>query len=1138
MTEAFTEQQLGAAARAVRSYDAVVVVGAGLSAYGYPMTAELPPLLWQAIEADPAALEELRSRTGRSGPVKEILSSAANVQMGWQIARKHAPVRRTFQHAFRQLDADRKPSQAHHNLARLIRLRRVEVVISYNWDTCLERAFKETYGIPIPPGILFKPHGDVAHPDAAWTFPDEDGIVPEPVLQKLAELRGRPRTLVVVGYSGSDEVVVEKLLRPLERSSPVVKVGPSAKGEGAVPGTADAVLAALLERLEPTNSLVGWRYINFQQSRGFGAALRGERLRPIDVDACPELPAAARLADRLRTSQFGTVSGASGSGKSITAFHAARRLNRDGWAIVELARPGVVVASDLADFKQIPGPVLAVVDDAQAIDPLLLTEFEACVDSHHAVLLVSTERLEIRGDETLIASQAQQIIFDYCKANVDAVGTLLAALDDRVGKSMFLESPAQRLELAQKTTSEPWVFMFVASGGDRRITSSLDRAVDMTHPAIVLALICIAQMTTQDAGITPSNLAAWVLRTVPELFAEDRDLQVSQFQAALRFLKNERLVSDNNGRLRASHIRTADRALRNLGQRTEANIGSTVMECVRQCLLDPEASIIGKFWVFRTFDRSEVYRYQLRASFLDDSVVDVLVDQCRGASPGRERGVALNLLWAVNFIRPLNDAQATIVAEKIIEWLPIISSDEVNGFRWVLNGLRSQHEAIFDHVRRAASARVLGQNLSNRGTRARARDWSDLLRELAPQSAPDFAKWREEFQSGVDQGALRAWLSDVDYQSQPFEIYDLISTLVGLAPAIALTAFKACSPNLKAVLGRDFADASGNFAGWIFGSMYYVASLSPAIGAGVDDEVDEDDDDEQDGVGDSAPHIDFYRGHEDELSQLAAEVLNEMRMVDWVAAAQSLEKKELYQLHNFGLLLHWLARLSVEIIDQIAEAISTDWLEKLAKEEMAASEGRTIDGLSQVLLPLGYGPRGAVVVQSFLEKHETEIGIFPAQLISRFPTVVATRALAGRPVAFHSPRGARSGWETCAEDLKAVAAVDREAGRRFLRASISQLREAIEMPQENDVHGIGRFIDLSDELDRNALDEVLGGLKVEAVQQRWRQVHGANPAAVEPLLVRTSQTASDIREFAQNLLDSRPVEIDEPGDEDSTAKGT
>jgi hypothetical protein len=339
-----------------------------------------------------------------------------------------------------------------------------------------------------------------------------------------------------------------------------------------------------------------------------------------------------------------------------------------------------------------------------------------------------------------------------------------------------------------------------------------------------------------------------------------------------------------------------------------------------------------------------------------------------------------------------------------------------------------------------------------------------------------------------------------------------------LAPAVALTAFKACSPNLIAVLEKDFAGASGNFAAWVFGSMYFVAGLSPALGASVDDEYDHEEDQETEGPSKSTPHTDFYDEHEVELRQLAAEALTAMRSVDWVAAAHSLEQKELYQLGNFGLLLHWLARLSVEIIDQIAEAVSTDWLEELALEEMTASEDRRIDGLSHILLPLTYGPRGASVVQTFLERREAEIGAFPAVFISRFPAIVAARVLAGRSVPFRSPRGVGGGWETCARDLNAVAAVDREAGRLFLRASIGQLREAIEMPHENDLEGIGRFIEIADGLDATALDELLGRLDGGVVQQKWSKLYEAGHASMKVLLLRASRSSGDVGYAAQALL--------------------
>src|SRR6478609_5938333 len=57
-----------------------------------------------------------------------------------------------------------------------------------------------------------------------------------------------------------------------------------------------------------------WRHLDFGGSRGFEAALRGERLRSTDVDACPELPQAPALSERLVSFRFAKLSGGSGTG--------------------------------------------------------------------------------------------------------------------------------------------------------------------------------------------------------------------------------------------------------------------------------------------------------------------------------------------------------------------------------------------------------------------------------------------------------------------------------------------------------------------------------------------------------------------------------------------------------------------------------------------------------------------------------------------------------------------------------------------------------------------------------------------------------------------------------------------------------
>lgn len=94
----------------VRSYDAVAVIGAGLSAFGYPMTKQLPALLWQAVGEAEGAGEELSRRAGMEGPPKNVLGvDPVSVALGWQLARDLPQVRAAFQRAFANLDADRNP---------------------------------------------------------------------------------------------------------------------------------------------------------------------------------------------------------------------------------------------------------------------------------------------------------------------------------------------------------------------------------------------------------------------------------------------------------------------------------------------------------------------------------------------------------------------------------------------------------------------------------------------------------------------------------------------------------------------------------------------------------------------------------------------------------------------------------------------------------------------------------------------------------------------------------------------------------------------------------------------------------------------------------------------------------------------
>ncbi len=1049
------EDRLSAMTADVRSFDSVAVLGAGVSAFAYPMTMQLPALLWQAISEVEGAPEELARRADRPGTPKEILGTGPEtVALGWQLARDMPVVREAFQRAFANLDAGRDPSQAHRQLARLIHAGRIQFVISYNWDSCLERAHQDIYGTPLRASVLAKPHGDVLAPALPWTFPDEHGLVPQSVLDRLVQLDDRPRSLLVLGYSGSDPIVVETLLRPLQNKWPVYQIGPSAFGADGVPATADHAMTAVADRLLAPAGSTGWRHVVFGRSRSFEAALRGERLRPIDVDACPELPYAKALADRLTASRFATLSGGSGTGKSVTAFHAAQRLNQSGWAVVELTRPGVAGAKEVEAFAAMSGPVLAVVDDAQALDPAVIADFQAAVDDHHAVLLVSTERLEGHNDETVSEARAKDVIYQYCVDHLDEVEPLLAALDDRVGPGMFNESARRRLRAANASSRDPWSFMFVASGGERRIAGLLDRLAERPAAALLLGAVAVGQLTSLDAGVPRDQAAMDVARVMPDAFgAPEGTLDVERFNAAVDIVQSERLMRESNGRLHTAHLRVADRALMDLARRADDVVGRGVRATVRSHLSNPDFHIRGKYWALSSFTRSDSLRYRWRDEWLDAAAVDALVAQCLAVGPGADRSVAAFVLSELAFARVLDRQQWEAIATRVIIWLPAVDASEVFGIRRLIMHMRGDQDDLYDAVRNSLSASDLATMFSARATRPSAPGWAELLRELAPNpNAHERPAWVAAFADNVDIGAMQSWLADTNADSHNEEIDELVNVLADLVPTVASHALRACAPHLRRSIESDVADAAHGLGRWAFGTMSLVAHLAPATGTltlrrnrarsggtGTNNEVPDnplEGDPLEDDFGDRwVPPQDFV-----DFARVTLEV---MREVDWTAAGASLNGRARHELESLDLFLGWLAWLSSDLIDELANGISFEWLDRLTQEYLKAPTGAgapdvggsspavtTVDLISGILARMAEGDRANERARTYLVDRLETLKSLPFRLILDLPDVAVALVHAGGQVYLERPRG--GGWESDVHALHALCQVDVQVAEQVM----------------------------------------------------------------------------------------------------------
>jgi hypothetical protein len=1082
------QDQLNAAAGLIRSYGAVAVLGAGISASRFPTTAHLPSLVWHAIDSSPDARSRLAHDLGKAGDTaKELIGyDPAALEAGWRVVDADPTARRAFQEAFARLDADRDPTRAHYAVARLIHAGLVEYVICFNWDTALERAYEQLFGTTIPPGgeVLAKPHGDAARRQDDWTLPSQPGLVPQRVLDRIAVLgRQRPRVLLLVGYSRSDDTVIETLLAPVESRWPVVRVGPTAIGDEAVTGFADDVLPALADALDAPVDMVDWRWVTFSRSRDLRAALLGYRLGPQDVDSCPSLAAVPRVAERLRLTGFAVVVGDSGAGKSITAFQAAKLLNQHGWGVVELSQPGVASADSVRAFQALRGPVVSVVDDAQALTPDVLRAFERAASADHAVIVVATERAagEERGalaagqeQVRVAAEQAVAALVDYCDRHREDVEPLLTQIDDRVGYGIGKESFGRRLEVA-RGSHYPWQFMYVLSGGERRIGGALADLADTGEADLLFGILAASQLLTLDAGISRETLVQYA-----HAIGRDDEWVAN----AITRLAEHRLVLERESRLRTPHLRIADRGLLTLCRNPANPTWRDLVGFLRTRLVDAGEPLQGKLWMLRAIDQSDPLRYGHRDLILDPGAARFLVDTCLAAPAGPERNIAAHLLWEVNWWGALDQSLAEMVAATLPKWILEITSDDVYGVRWLLGGLRSSFRELHGNVSARVAPEDVARRLLEHGSPREGEGWGNLLAELANAERTDPRAWADRFRDTVDAGRLAVWARSNAGESSLYGDIELVQDLAGLAPELAAVVVEAMAPMLIDLLERDVARASRLLVPWAFG-------VFPLIGAAEQPSRD---------------------GGEDHNRMLRDAVMALMADTDWTKVGAALTRAELHELDQIGLLTWSIHHVAPDSLARMTASVAFDDLDRIANGHWG-----DLAAIEELVIGLGHGVDHEPA-RSWVHRHQHEIHEMPTRVVPIAPDVAVHVLANGGRIVLQVQGGLRWGW--CAEALDAILEEDRTAAIAVVQLSRDLIVEGLALLQANMTEDLREFVAVLDATDPTLLAELLEDLDIEVARKSWPGRLGGSEEeaeAVNLLLDRVLDRTSEIALLARQL---------------------
>lgn len=1043
-----------------------------------------------ALDADPPTRTRVAARIG-SGETRAkaiVSTNRSALEIAWREIASSGRAREVFQRAFVDLDLEREPTAAHFALAQMMRAGVVEYVVSYNWDTALERAFEHLYGVPIPAQSLIKPHGDANQPELPWVLPHEDGVVPDEARAALGRLSlSHPRVFMIIGYSGSDRTVVRELIEPYEQSWPVYRVGPFFEGPEALTGTAEEVLPALCADLQLDIGLRHWRNVTFRQQRSFTAALLGYRLGPNDVDSCPKLPGFKSLTRRARGAKFVAVTGPSGSGKSVTAFQAARELNREGWSILELLNPGTASDSAVREFIAHPGPVLAVVDDAQSINTSVVRDFERAVSEDHAVILCATSWQAPIEQVSIAARAAVETLAEFCLTNSASLTELVANLDDRVGFGLFREQIDARIRAARKAEF-PWQLMQTLSGGDRRLREELHELQSDDH-IVLLGLVALHQILSLDEGIDPLELSAR---------ASSAGLSDNFLVSGLIDLRQRRLLFERNGRIRLPHIRFAISALNEVFKRPRDGAAPALLEAARATLLNDDTSDLGRLWLVDAV-RNDALRYT--HLLVDSDVRNLLLQRMFDSAPDN-RGLRAELLWAAQWgHNPLPDSAWEEIGERMPQWVLEATDDSAYGIHWLINGLRGHSKDLHRRASITVGLDRLITRMLQVGTGKYVAAWDGLITELCQVGWNRLRELSAAVGRNIELSEYEAWVTREAPASDSLHGWaSLAQTLWHLPASFSETVVRAIQPKLVETFETAPIEAHRAIFDWFFGFLQLLT--------------------------DSDSEAELDEAQREVRATYCGLMSGWIDAVDWSKVGRSLSDCHPSDMHNFGMLAYLLHKVDQGKLDQMCHSVDPDAFCSLPPSYW--QEGLWRDRDFVVVLSASTDMEPA---RSILRSHRGEISTIALWAIPVVPEIAV--ALAPVQVQFGHPSYSFH-WQECAEAINALIAADRVATKAIFDANRELLLKQLTDASDYAAEGFEQFVQAVDALDADLLGELLADLNMAAAGPIWAQrlADASDGAKIVRTMIR--RMGIDETSFMNAYTEELPSSTEPAGDPETT----
>ena len=476
----------------INVHGAILIIGAGSSfESGMPLYAQFYPIIWRILDAYP----ELKS----SMDYDPLLSAKSQVVESYNTLKKFFDVLelnedalKEFQKVFLAINDSHQHnvSQFHVFLSKLIHSGLVKLVVSLNWDDLLETAWEKLYGTDINSNKiqLLKPHGSVREINQKWTLPNSDGKITDDELQVIRQIQGEmPITTIIVGYSESDRIIVEKIILPSNDQNKVFRISPNA--EDSIALKTSVAFELLQERiiLKKNDFL---EHVDYSNQVGLEHAIMGYRLLPSDVSACARLPQINDISLRLTQAHSVIIKGEPGCGKSITAYQVAHDFMQSNWEVVKIKKLNTDIMLNNDGYKTI-----YLLDDAQQYDECHVFSLLNKANKNNKVIVTQTLS-ETNNSESVVITQSEAVgaIYRHYLEKIDEVIEIVREPNKRIGRdigNLHMEIPPQVILDAALKEKTPWLFNYSLRGGWAETRNQYNIAKEYKNSSVLLVIISL-----------------------------------------------------------------------------------------------------------------------------------------------------------------------------------------------------------------------------------------------------------------------------------------------------------------------------------------------------------------------------------------------------------------------------------------------------------------------------------------------------------------------------------------------------------------------------------------------------------------------------------------------------------------------